>query len=79
MLHTESHEKLPLGELILLAIQHVLIMYAGAIATPLIIGAVLKLPKDQIAFLINADLLAGGLATLVQTIRLWNFEPHSSS
>ncbi|MBB4519720.1 NCS2 family nucleobase:cation symporter-2 [Paraburkholderia fungorum] len=68
MLHTESHEKLPLGELILLAIQHVLIMYAGAIATPLIIGAVLKLPKDQIAFLINADLLAGGLATLVQTI-----------
>ncbi|PVX82442.1 nucleobase:cation symporter-2 family protein [Paraburkholderia unamae] len=68
MFDAESDEKLPLGELVLLAIQHVLIMYAGAIATPLIIGAVLKLPKDQVAFLINADLMAGGLATLVQTI-----------
>ncbi|SAK79720.1 permease [Caballeronia hypogeia] len=68
MLDTESNEKLPLGELVLLAIQHVLIMYAGAIATPLIIGAVLKLPKDQVAFLINADLMAGGIATLIQTI-----------
>lgn len=68
MLDIESKEKLPLGELVLLAIQHVLIMYAGAIATPLIIGAVLKLPKDQVAFLINADLMAGGIATLIQTI-----------
>ncbi|MFX1689682.1 nucleobase:cation symporter-2 family protein [Paraburkholderia sp. A2RI-6] len=68
MLDTESNEKLPLGELVLLAVQHVLIMYAGAIATPLIIGAVLKLPKDQVAFLINADLMAGGIATLIQTI-----------
>ncbi|WP_198937195.1 nucleobase:cation symporter-2 family protein [Herbaspirillum camelliae] len=54
--------------LILLAIQHVLVMYAGAIATPLIIGAALNLPKEQIAYLINADLMAGGLVTLVQTV-----------
>ncbi len=71
MSHIENRaeeQKLAPGATLVLAIQHVLVMYAGAIATPLIIGAVLKLPKDQIAYLINADLLAGGLATIVQTI-----------
>lgn len=46
--------------------QHVLVMYAGAVAVPLILGAALKLPKDQIAFLINADLFACGIATMIQ-------------
>ncbi|MGT2494855.1 hypothetical protein ACU4GD_41770 [Cupriavidus basilensis] len=36
------------------------VMYAGTVAVPLIIGGALKLPKDQLAFLINADLLRGG-------------------
>jgi NCS2 family nucleobase:cation symporter-2 len=48
----------PGGRLFTLALQHVLVMYAGAIAVPLIVGGALKLPKDQIAFLINADLLS---------------------
>ncbi|ABR89491.1 xanthine permease (NSC2 family) [Janthinobacterium sp. Marseille] len=61
-------ERLPLGTLLALGLQHVLVMYAGAISIPLIIGAALKLPKEQIAFLINADLLACGLVTLIQTI-----------
>ncbi|MES2261955.1 MAG: nucleobase:cation symporter-2 family protein [Pseudomonadota bacterium] len=61
-------EYLPPGKLFLLALQHVLVMYAGAIATPLIVGAALNLPKEQIAYLINADLMAGGLVTLIQTI-----------
>lgn len=60
--------RLPLGTLMALGLQHVLVMYAGAVAIPLIIGAALKLPKEQIAFLINADLLACGLVTLIQTI-----------
>lgn len=60
--------RLPLGTLMALGLQHVLVMYAGAVAVPLIIGAALKLPKEQIAFLINADLLACGLVTLIQTI-----------
>ena len=52
--------------LVVLAIQHVLVMYAGAVAVPLILGSALKLPRDQVAVLINADLFACGLATFVQ-------------
>jgi xanthine/uracil permease len=58
----------PAGRLFTLALQHVLVMYAGAIAVPLIIGGALKLPKDQIAFLINADLLTCGLVTIIQSL-----------
>ena len=43
-------------------------MYAGAVAVPLIVGRALKLPPEDVAFLISADLFACGVATLVQTI-----------
>jgi len=66
-------ERLPLGKLSLLGIQHVLVMYAGAVAVPLIIGGALKLPKEQLGMLINADLFACGLATLVQALGIWRF------
>jgi NCS2 family nucleobase:cation symporter-2 len=66
-------EVLPLPRLAALGLQHVLVMYANAVAVPLIVGAALKLPKDQIALLINADLFACGLATLVQTIGIGPF------
>ena len=61
-------ELLPIPRLFALGLQHVLVMYANAVAVPLIIGAALKLPKDQIALLTNADLFACGIATLVQTV-----------
>ena len=35
---------LPPWQMFTVALQHVLVMYAGAIAVPLIIGAALKLP-----------------------------------
>jgi NCS2 family nucleobase:cation symporter-2 len=60
-------QKLPPLQLIPLALQHVLVMYAGAVAVPLIIGRALKLPPEDVAFLISADLFACGLATLVQS------------
>ena len=66
-------EVLPPGKLSLLGIQHVLVMYAGAVAVPLIIGGALKLPKEQLAQLINADLFACGIATLFQAIGVWRF------
>ena len=66
-------EVLPLGSLTLLGIQHVLVMYAGAVAVPLIVGGALKLPKDQLALLINADLFACGLVTLCQALGIWRF------
>jgi NCS2 family nucleobase:cation symporter-2 len=60
-------EVLPAPKLAALGIQHVLVMYAGAVAVPLIIGRALKLPPEQVALLINADLFACGIATLVQS------------
>jgi xanthine/uracil permease len=61
-------EILPTPRLFALGLQHVLVMYAGAVAVPLILGAALKLPKDQIALLINADLLCCGIVTLIQAL-----------
>src|SRR3978361_2360491 len=61
-------EVLPTPRLLALGLQHVLVMYAGAVAVPLIIGRALKLPPEDVAFLISADLFACGLATLVQCI-----------
>ena len=68
---TEIHpvdQILPTPRLLALGLQHVLVMYAGAVAVPLIIGRALKLPPEDVAFLISADLFACGLATLVQCI-----------
>jgi xanthine permease len=59
---------LPVPELLTLGLQHVLVMYAGAVAVPLILGRALKLPPQDVAFLISADLFACGLATLVQCV-----------
>jgi uric acid transporter len=63
-------ERLPLLRLFPLALQHVLVMYAGAVAVPLIIGRALKLSPQDVAFLISADLFACGMATLVQSVGL---------
>src|ERR1700760_1075969 len=68
---TETHpvyQMLPIPRLLALGLQHVLVMYAGAVAVPLIIGRALKLPPEDVAFLISADLFACGLATLVQCV-----------
>jgi hypothetical protein len=61
-------EILPPPKLATLGLQHVLVMYAGAVAVPLIIAGTLGLPPGQRAILISSDILACGLATLVQSI-----------
>lgn len=58
---------LPGPRLVALGIQHVLVMYAGAIAVPLIVGRALKLSPEDVAFLISADLFVCGIATLIQS------------
>ena len=50
----------------MLALQHVLVMYTGNVTVPLIVAHSLKLAPEQTALLINADLFAAGLATLLQ-------------
>lgn len=64
-------EVLPANQLITYGLQHVLAMYSGAVAVPLIIAAAVGMSKADTAFLINADLFTCGLATLLQTIGLW--------
>ncbi|MGV8125279.1 MAG: nucleobase:cation symporter-2 family protein [Candidatus Xenobiia bacterium LiM19] len=66
-------EMLPPGKTVLLGFQHVLAMYAGAVAVPLIIGSALSLSKQHIAMLINADLFTCGIATLLQTLGFTRF------
>jgi NCS2 family nucleobase:cation symporter-2 len=61
-------EKLPAGRLAALGLQHVLVMYAGAVAVPLIVGRALKLSPEQVALLISADLFCCGLVTLIQSL-----------
>jgi NCS2 family nucleobase:cation symporter-2 len=61
-------EILPPARMAAIGLQHVLVMYAGAVAVPLIVGGALHLAKDQIAALIDADLFACGIATLLQCI-----------
>src|SRR5687768_6030302 len=63
-------QRLPLPRLLVLGLQHVLAMYAGAVAVPLIVGAALGLSRSQLAFLVNADLFTCGVATLLQTLGL---------
>ena len=71
MTNTTVHpvdEILPAPRLAALGLQHVLVMYAGAVAVPLIVGRALKLSPDQVAMLISADLFCCGLVTLIQSL-----------
>ena len=68
-----SDERLPIGKLIPLGLQHVLAMYAGAVAVPLIVGAAVKLTPIQIATLVALDLFACGIGTLIQAIGIGSF------
>ena len=60
-------EILPVGRLTTLGLQHVLVMYAGAIAVPLIVGHALNLTPEQVALLISADLFVCGIVSLIQS------------
>lgn len=66
-------EVLPPRELFTFGLQHVLVMYAGAVAVPPILGSALGLTQAQVVTLINANLLTSGIATLIQTLGLWRF------
>ncbi len=60
-------EVLPAPRLFALGFQHVLVMYAGAIAVPLIVGRALQLEPKDVAFLISADLFVCGIVTMIQS------------
>lgn len=60
-------EVLPVGKLGLLGLQHVLVMYAGAVAVPLIVGRALNLSSAEVSLLIAADLFICGIVTIIQS------------
>lgn len=62
----QVEDRPPLFTTVLLAAQHMLAALGGIIAVPLVVGAALKLPADQIITLINAALLGSGIVTLIQ-------------
>ena len=57
----------PVPKLLVFGLQHLCIMYAGAVAVPLIVGPAIGLKSSQIAALVSADLLVSGIATIIQS------------
>lgn len=65
-----ENEKLPFGTTLAFGLQHILTMYGGILAVPLIIGNAAGLSADQTATLVTASLFVGGLATILQSAGL---------
>ena len=63
-----EHEYLGAGKSTAYGLQHVLTMYGGIIAPPLIVGTAAGLSGIEIGLLIAAALFVGGLATILQTV-----------
>lgn len=63
-------EKLGIGANIAYGLQHVLTMYGGIVAVPLIVGQAAGLSPSDVGLLVTASLFAGGLATILQTLGL---------
>ena len=66
-------EQLGMTKNVAYGLQHVLTMYGGIIAVPLIIGSAAGLKPAEIGTLIAASLFVGGLATLLQTLGIKYF------
>lgn len=49
-----------------LGLQHLLAMYSGAVAVPLLIGTALRFNSTQMTYLVSIDIFMCGLATLLQ-------------
>ena len=54
------------GKSAVLGLQHLLAMYAGAVAVPLLIGTGLGFNEAQMTYLISIDIFMCGVATLLQ-------------
>lgn len=52
-----------------LGIQHLLAMYSGAVAVPLLIGTALNFNSTEMTYLVSIDIFMCGLATFLQLLR----------
>ncbi|MGF6880591.1 xanthine permease [Nocardia sp. GAS34] len=65
--------KYPAGQLVAYGMQHILTMYGGVIAPPLIVGGAAGLSAAEMGLLVTAGLFVAGLATLLQTLGVGPF------
>ncbi|HDU2613853.1 TPA: purine permease [Enterococcus faecalis] len=65
-LNTPQQTETPNGKAAVLGLQHLLAMYAGAVAVPLLIGTGLNFDSQQMTYLISIDIFMCGVATLLQ-------------
>ncbi len=56
------------GKLLTYGTQHILTMYGGVIAPPIIVGGAAHLKPSDVALLVTAGLFISGVATLLQTL-----------
>lgn len=61
-------ERLPVGSAMVYGLQHILAMFAGIIAVPLIVGTAIGLSQAELTILIQGAMLASGIGTLIQTL-----------
>src|SRR6266498_5342546 len=64
-------EILPPPKLAIYGFQHVLAFYAGAVIVPILLAGAIHLNKDQLIYLINADLFTCGIASIIQSVGFW--------
>jgi xanthine permease XanP len=64
------HDRPPLRETLLVALQHVLAVFVGIVTPPLIVAGALKLAAADTAYLVSMSLFVSGAATMLQTSRI---------
>jgi OHCU decarboxylase len=64
-------EVLPASRLAVYGAQHVLAFYAGAVIVPILLAAAIGLSPKQLVYLISADLLTCGIASIIQSVGFW--------
>lgn len=64
-----AHKEVSQQKAAVLGLQHLLAMYSGAVAVPLLIGSALKFNAEQMTYLVSIDIFMCGLATLLQLLR----------
>ena len=57
------------GRAAVLGLQHLLAMYSGAVAVPLLIGTALNFNAEQMTYLVSIDIFMCGLSTFLQLAR----------
>ncbi|MFI6869391.1 nucleobase:cation symporter-2 family protein [Nocardia sp. NPDC050406] len=66
-------ERPPFLAMLLLGLQHTLVMYAGVVVVPIVVGTSIGLSDTELANLVSIDLILAGIGTLLQALGFWKF------